>query len=124
MTPLNEVSAREVTVLNQKARIASACLVAVLFLLPLVYMVSGSLRQAGLPPPRSPELVPAEPTVASYERAFELVDLARYALNSTVVVALAVPLTLLFSGRGSSGPRRGETPSRERRRTARHGADP
>jgi multiple sugar transport system permease protein len=59
-------------------------------------MVSGSLREAGLPPPRSPELLPAEPTVESYERAFELVDLGRYALNSTIVVALAVPLTLLF----------------------------
>lgn len=78
-------------------RITAAVLLSALFLLPLVYMVSGSLREAGLPPPRTPELVPAEPTVGNYERAFELVDLGRYALNSAVVVALAVPLTLLFA---------------------------
>jgi len=78
-------------------RIVAALLVSGLFLLPLVYMLSGSLRKAGLPPPRTPELVPAEPTVANYERAFELVDLGRYTLNSALVVALAVPLTLLFA---------------------------
>ena len=60
-------------------------------------MVSGSLRKAGLPPPRTPELIPTEPTLENYSRAFELVDLARYTLNSAVVVAIAVPLTLLFA---------------------------
>lgn len=74
-----------------------ALAVAAVFLLPLAYMVSGSLRRAGLPPPRTPELVPAAPTLANYERAFDLVDLGRYALNSALVVALAVPLTLLFA---------------------------
>ncbi|MGH7541109.1 MAG: carbohydrate ABC transporter permease [Gemmatimonadota bacterium] len=74
-----------------------AAIVAAAFLLPLAFMVSGSLRRAGLPPPRTPELVPREPTVDNYERAFELVDLARYTLNSALVVALAVPLTLLFA---------------------------
>lgn len=60
-------------------------------------MVTGSLRKAGLPPPRTPELVPSEPTLESYRRAFELVDLARYTFNSALVVAIAVPLTLLFA---------------------------
>lgn len=76
-------------------RVIAALLVSAIFLLPLVYMFSGSLRRPGLPPPRTPELVPAEPTIASYERAVELVDLGRYALNSALVVALVVPLTLL-----------------------------
>ena len=78
-------------------RLLAALLVSVVFLLPLVYMVAGSLRRPGLPPPRTPELVPDEPTFASYERAVELVDLGRYALNSALVVALVVPLTLLFA---------------------------
>jgi multiple sugar transport system permease protein len=60
-------------------------------------MVTGSLRKAGLPPPRTPELVPSQPTLESYRRAFELVDLARYTFNSALVVAIAVPLTLLFA---------------------------
>jgi multiple sugar transport system permease protein len=60
-------------------------------------MLTGSLRKAGLPPPRTPELVPSEPTLESYRRAFELVDLARYTFNSALVVAIAVPLTVLFA---------------------------
>jgi multiple sugar transport system permease protein len=78
-------------------RLTAALLVSAVFLLPLLYMFAGSLRAPGLPPPRTPELVPPDPTVASYERAFELVDLGRYALNSALVVALVVPLTLLFA---------------------------
>jgi multiple sugar transport system permease protein len=74
-----------------------ALLLATVFLLPLVFMVTGSLRKAGLPPPRTPELVPDEPTLESYRRAFELVDLARYTFNSALVVAIAVPLTVLFA---------------------------
>ncbi len=74
-----------------------AILVAAAFVLPLVFMVTGSLRQAGLPPPRTPELFPDDPTLDNYSRAFELVDLGRYTLNSLLVVALAVPLTLLFA---------------------------
>ncbi len=78
-------------------RAVAAVMVSVVFLLPLAYMVSGSLRDPGQPPPRTPELVPAEPTVTSYERAVALVDLGRYALNSALVVALVVPLTLLVA---------------------------
>jgi multiple sugar transport system permease protein len=36
-------------------------------------------------------------TLAGYERAFELVDLGRYAANSLLVAAIAVPLTVLFA---------------------------
>ena len=68
-----------------------------LFLAPLVFMVSGSLRKAGLPPPRTPELIPSPLAWGNYERAFELVDLPRYALNSLLVCAIAVPLTVLFA---------------------------
>jgi multiple sugar transport system permease protein len=74
-----------------------AALAATAFLLPLLFMVTGSLRKAGLPPPRTPELIPSEPTLESYRRAFELVDLARYTFNSVLVVVIAVPLTLLFA---------------------------
>jgi multiple sugar transport system permease protein len=70
---------------------------AVVFLAPLVFMLSGSLRQAGLPPPRKPELIPSPIAWGNYDRAFELVDLPRYALNSLLVCAIAVPLTILFA---------------------------
>jgi multiple sugar transport system permease protein len=74
-----------------------AFLLAALFLLPLVFMVTGSLRKAGLPPPRTPELLPSPLAFDNYERAFELVDLPRYTLNSLIVVAAAVPLSVLFA---------------------------
>ena len=41
--------------------------------------------------------MPWPPTTAAYERAFELVDLGRYSLNSIVVAAVTVPLTLLVA---------------------------
>jgi multiple sugar transport system permease protein len=67
------------------------------FVLPLLYMVSGSLRDTRLPPPRTPELLPSPLAFENYGRAFELVDLPRYTLNSLVVVAFAVPLSIVFA---------------------------
>jgi multiple sugar transport system permease protein len=58
-------------------------------LAPVVLMVSGSLRDPGLPPPRVPELIPSPITTAHYARAVVLVDLARYTLNSTIVAGIA-----------------------------------
>jgi multiple sugar transport system permease protein len=71
--------------------------VAVIFLLPLWFMLSGSLREPGTAPPRSPELVPRPVSTESYAQAFELVDLGRYALNSLLVAAVTVPLAVLVA---------------------------
>ena len=76
--------------------IPALVLAAILFA-PLVLMVTGSLRRAGLPPPRSPELIPSPLAFDNYERAFELVDLARYTINSVLVAAVAVPLAVLVA---------------------------
>jgi multiple sugar transport system permease protein len=57
-------------------------------------MVLGSLHAPGEPPPVGIELIPDPPTLAAYERAFELVPLWRQLLNSLTVVLLAVPLTV------------------------------
>jgi len=67
------------------------------FLIPLALMISGSLRRAGAPPPRTPELLPDPVSFANYGRALEIVDLARHALNSLLVAAIAVPLTVLVA---------------------------
>jgi multiple sugar transport system permease protein len=88
---------REPLPVGSLERHVAGLLVFVAFLLPLVYMVSGSLRTAGLPPPRTPELVPSPLAWGNYDRAFELVDIPRYALNSLIVCAFAVPLTVLFA---------------------------
>ena len=78
-------------------RAVGAAALAVAFALPLVFMVSGSLRPPGLPPPTSPQLVPDPLGLGSYGRAFELVDLGRYTVNSLVVAALVVPLSVLVA---------------------------
>jgi multiple sugar transport system permease protein len=83
--------------LTRFLRPALAAGAALLFVVPLVLMVTGSLRDPGLPPPRGPELLPDPVTLSSYERAFELVDLGRYTANSLLVAAIAVPLSVLVA---------------------------
>ena len=78
-------------------RTVGAAVVTAVFVFPLVFMVSGSLREPGLPPPRTPELLPDPLGLGSYGRAFDLVDLGRYAVNSLVVAAMVVPLSILVS---------------------------
>ena len=80
-------------------------LVALLFLLPLVFMVTGSLRPAGAPPPTGLELVPDGATTAAYPRLFDLLPIGTYLVNSLVIVAVAVPLTILVTSLAAYGIR-------------------
>jgi multiple sugar transport system permease protein len=70
-------------------------LLAVLFLLPLWWMLTASLREPGLPPPRTVEWLPASTSPENYAAVFELLPFGRYLLNSLAVVGLAVPLTIV-----------------------------
>ena len=65
------------------------------FAAPTILMLSASFRPLGLPPPTRLEWWPPEATLANYPTLFALLPLGRYALNSFLVVAAAVPLTLL-----------------------------
>jgi len=69
--------------------------VAVVFLLPFIWVISASLRQPGLPPTPAIEWLPRPAAWSNYSRIFQIVPLGRYLLNSLIVVALAVPLTLM-----------------------------
>ncbi len=82
-----------------------AVLAAALFLLPLLLMVSGSLRPVGLPPPTGLELVPPSPTLDSYRQLPQLVPLWTWVGNSAAVVAMAVPLTVLVASWAGFGIR-------------------
>jgi multiple sugar transport system permease protein len=70
-------------------------LVAALFLLPLVWMLTAAIREPGQPPARTVEWWPAVPTVGNFGIVFELLPFGRFLLNSLAVVALAVPLTIV-----------------------------
>ncbi len=76
-------------------RHALAGLISALFLLPLWWVLVASLAEPGLPPPKTVQWWPAAPFWDNYLAIFRIVPFARYALNSFIVVGLAVPLTLV-----------------------------
>lgn len=69
--------------------------VVVIFVLPLFWMATAALQRPGTPLPTAWRLWPSEPGWENFGRIFHLLPLARYTLNSLLVVCLAVPLTLL-----------------------------
>ena len=87
------------------ARHVLPALIAALFLLPLWFMLSGSLRPLGVPPPRGVELLPPDPTLAAYRQLPALIPLATHVKNSAIVVAAAVPLTVLVASWAGFGVR-------------------
>jgi multiple sugar transport system permease protein len=77
------------------ARILAGIAVAALFILPLLWMITGSLRPVGLPPPRTVEWWPPDPRLDNFAAIFDLLPMGLYIRNSLLVVAVAVPATLL-----------------------------
>jgi multiple sugar transport system permease protein len=74
------------------ARPALRLVVAVLFLVPVLLLVAGSFRRLGLPPPDGLGLVPTDPGLDSYRALPDEMDLGTAVRNSTIVVAIAVPV--------------------------------
>ncbi len=66
-----------------------------MFLLPLLWVIAMSLRQPGLPPPRTIDWIPDPISIGNYGELFGILPFGRYLLNSLIVVAIAVPITLL-----------------------------
>ncbi len=77
-------------------RILTLAVVAV-FLLPLIWAVSASLRQTGVPWPRELEWIPDPLAWQNYRSVFELLPVLRFAVNSLFIVLLAVPLTVIVA---------------------------
>lgn len=85
-----------------------------LFILPLWWMIVASLRPIGLPPPNTVEWWPTDPRWSNYIEIFRLVPMGRYALNSLLVVLVAVPMTLLTSSLAGFGLSQLQGPWRKR----------
>jgi len=78
-------------------QLAALLLVALLMLLPLLWLVSTSLKGPAENIFTSPPvLLPAQPSLAAYRQLFAANPMATYLLNSTIVSALAVLANLLF----------------------------
>lgn len=73
----------------------SAVLVALLFLLPIYWAGVTSLRKSAGPPVSAIEWYPTEPSVENYFQVFRVVPMIRYLTNSLLIVAAAVPITIL-----------------------------
>ncbi len=71
--------------------------VAAIFVLPLLWVVSASLRPPNQPPPRGVERLPETLAWSNYQRVFDFVPLGRNIVNSLIVVAVGVPLTIVAS---------------------------
>ena len=77
------------------ARQVAALAIAVALVLPLVWMATLSVREIGRPLPRRLEGIPSPIRWGNYGEVFELIDFARFAANSGLVVLIATPLTLV-----------------------------
>ena len=73
-----------------------AALVALLVLMPLIWMVSVSFMAPGEAATFPPPLFPADPTLENYRTLFSSYGIGRYLINSVVVSSLATLLALLF----------------------------
>ncbi len=80
--------------LKSLAHHLTAGLLVLVFLLPLYWVLVASLRETGLAPPQSIEWWPAGPNWQNYQAIFRLLPLGRYVVNSLLVAALAVPITV------------------------------
>ncbi|MBI3733287.1 MAG: carbohydrate ABC transporter permease [Chloroflexi bacterium] len=74
--------------------LGALCLI---FAFPLLWMVSYSLRSVALPPPVRLEFFAPPIAFENYARVLGVLPLLQYMGNSLKVVALAVPLTVLFA---------------------------
>lgn len=74
---------------------ATALLMALLFVAPLYWVLSSSLRPVGLPPPRTLEWLPSPLAWSNYVEVFHIVPLGRQVSNSLFVSTVGALLTLL-----------------------------
>ncbi len=76
-------------------RTAAGALVSLTMVLPLLWMVTTSLRERGSVPPRTLEPIPDPVAWGNYLEMFDLLPLATMARNSAIIAAVAVPLSVV-----------------------------
>ena len=97
-----------------RIRAALGLFVAALFTLPLYWAVVASVGQTGAPPPATITWWEPDPHWGNYLLAFEMVPMARYMRNSLIVVAAAVPITLVVASLAGFGLSQIDTGARTR----------
>lgn len=77
--------------------------IAIIFVLPVVWMLSAALLNPGTPLPSTFTLIPENPSFSNFSRIFDLAPFLRYTLNSLLITAITVPLTLLTASLAGFG---------------------
>lgn len=77
------------------ARSVAVAVVVVVFLLPLVWMVAAAFHPRGVPLPTTLRLLPESLSWDNFRRVLTIAPFGRFTLNSLLVTAIAVPLTVL-----------------------------
>jgi len=73
----------------------AALTMAFLFVAPLYWVLSSSLRPVGMPPPHTLEWLPQPPAWSNYAEIFRIVPLGRQVANSILVSTVGAAITLL-----------------------------
>lgn len=79
------------------ARRAGVALLCLTFLFPMGVMFSGALQAPGRPPPDGFDLIPDAANWENFNTITTLIDLWAQMRNSAIVVAVAVPFTVLIA---------------------------
>jgi multiple sugar transport system permease protein len=91
------------TRISQAGRTLGAVFVVLVFVPPLLLLVAGSLYEPGQPPSPTPQLVPDPLSVQGYESAIEIGGLFQATVNSLLVAAVAVPISVLVASLAGFG---------------------
>ncbi|HEX9990112.1 MAG TPA: carbohydrate ABC transporter permease [Chloroflexia bacterium] len=81
-------------------RLVVAVVLAAIFVIPLIWMVSTSLRPIGIPPATQFEWLPPALSFENYVEVFRVVEMGRFLRNSLLVMLTAVPITLVTASLG------------------------
>lgn len=85
------------TIPANAVRLLMIGIVSLVFLLPLLWALSTSLRQTGTPLPRRIDWIPSPVAWENYRSVFQIVDASRFVLNTLLIEVVAVPLTVIFA---------------------------
>lgn len=76
-------------------RVVVGLLISATVILPMLWMITTSLRDPGLVPPRQLEWFPKDPVWSNYREVFGMLPVATMARNSVIVTGFAVPVSVL-----------------------------
>lgn len=79
------------------ARFALGTAIALIMVLPFVWMLTTSVRERGTVPPRTLQVLPDSFTLDNFREVFQVLPFGTMAMNSIIVASIAVPASVLVA---------------------------